>query len=122
MAPKYSAILPGAINAESIGLKGDHLPIVKYNPVKSASMQIIGQRLRVLVELATEAPQKRPKPPPNPIDGASREKPTNIRVAPMESQLGPGLPEIRNPRFTGRESILKNMSDTLHGGVDSDRQ
>jgi hypothetical protein len=34
MAPKYSAILPGAINAESIDLKGDHLTIVKYNSVK----------------------------------------------------------------------------------------
>jgi hypothetical protein len=85
-------------------------------------MQIISQRLRILVKLATEAPQKRPKPPSNPIDGVCREKPTNIRVTPMEFQLGPGLPEIRNPRFTGRESILKNMSDTLHGGADSDRQ
>lgn len=122
MVPRHSATVPGAVDAETIGLDGDHLTIVKYDSVKSANMQLVGQRLRVLVKLATKAPQKHPKLSPNPVDGAPREKSSNIDATPLEFRLGLGLPEIRNDRFTGRESILKNISDTLHSGVDRDRQ
>lgn len=122
MVPKHSATVPGALNAETIGLNGDHLTIVKYDSVKSANMQIIGQRLRILVKSATEGANNPSIPSHNRTDGVSKGKPTNIGTTPMEFRLGPELPEIRNSHFTGRESILKNISDTLHSGAGHDRQ
>ncbi|OJJ98454.1 hypothetical protein ASPACDRAFT_61966 [Aspergillus aculeatus ATCC 16872] len=85
MVPKNSAIIPGAVNAESIRFDADHLTIVKYDSIENAKMQIIG-------------------------------------IIPMEFRVGLELPQIRNPSFTGREYILKNMSELLHSDANDGQQ
>ncbi|KAK1753768.1 hypothetical protein QBC47DRAFT_47883 [Echria macrotheca] len=121
VVPKFSAVIPGAVNAEDVRMSADHSSIAKYPGSTDPNYERVSTRLRVLASKA--APRVRQNwmrwtaikdieanPPPT-----SQLREQQVSNKPLEFRLGLAFDRVWNrQQFVGRETTLRHLDRKLH--------
>ena len=122
VVPRYSAVIPGAANSESIPLDADHTSLVKYATMNDGNFQRVIKRIQVLVRQSSSSRIGQDESPKD--QGYYRQRMKNKPDCGSPRQpnyhVGFVIDQIRNSQFTGRNKTLFSIHDIFRRGSPDD--
>ncbi|KAK4206917.1 P-loop containing nucleoside triphosphate hydrolase protein [Rhypophila decipiens] len=131
VVPKFSAVVPGARNAEEANLAADHKTISKYFGADDPNFKAVSGRLQVLardvkqrVHQSWDHWRKQKQldiqrhlvelQGRSPLDDATRQS-TQSLESQVDFRVGLVMNQMRNRQFVGRKRVLARMDESLQG-------
>ncbi|KAF4935500.1 hypothetical protein CGCF245_v007532 [Colletotrichum fructicola] len=123
VVPKASAVVPGAVDTESVPMVADHSTMVKFSSAGDANFEKVSKRLEFYSRSATRVVKKNwerwfIKKTTFQAPDRAEDKRLEARVerVPEEFRLGVTFKTVWNQHFTGRNRTLQLIDDILRPG------
>ncbi|KAF4896392.1 hypothetical protein CGCF415_v000834 [Colletotrichum fructicola] len=123
VVPKASAVVPGAVDTESVPMVADHSTMVKFSSAGDANFEKVSKRLEFYSRSATQVVKKNwerwfIKKTTFQAPDRAEDKRLEARVerVPEEFRLGVTFKTVWNQHFTGRNRTLQLIDDILRPG------